>query len=103
MVGIKYDFPIKDLRDKLLSEHHIFVGNASDPTVLRLLPPLNITKAETDRFLAALYETVSPPTPTSPPSLLPRLIRDIAERGTSSKRLGSDFKSFSLVIPEIYL
>ncbi|WP_375434823.1 aspartate aminotransferase family protein [uncultured Hymenobacter sp.] len=56
MVGIKYDFPIKDVRDKLLTEHYIFVGNASDPTVLRLLPPLNITKAEVDRFLHALYE-----------------------------------------------
>jgi acetylornithine/N-succinyldiaminopimelate aminotransferase len=55
MVGIKYDFPIKDVRDKLLSEFHVFVGNASDPTVLRLLPPLNITKAEIDRFLQALY------------------------------------------------
>jgi acetylornithine/N-succinyldiaminopimelate aminotransferase len=59
MVGIKYDFPIKDVRDKLLSEHHIFVGNASDPTVLRLLPPLNITKAEVDRFLQALYALVA--------------------------------------------
>ncbi|WP_035564339.1 aspartate aminotransferase family protein [Hymenobacter sp. IS2118] len=59
MVGIKYDFPIKEIRDKLLTEHHIFVGNASDPTVLRLLPPLNITKAEVDRFLVALYELVS--------------------------------------------
>ena len=56
MVGIRYSFPIKDLRDKLLAEYHIFVGNASDPTVLRLLPPLNITKAEVDRFLRALYE-----------------------------------------------
>ncbi|MGI4975173.1 MAG: aspartate aminotransferase family protein [Janthinobacterium lividum] len=55
MVGIKYDFPIKETRDKLLSDFHIFVGNASDPTVLRLLPPLNITKAEIDRFLQALY------------------------------------------------
>ncbi|MDU0371287.1 aspartate aminotransferase family protein [Hymenobacter endophyticus] len=58
MVGIKYDFPIKDLRDQLLTEHHIFVGNASDPTVLRLLPPLNITKAEVDRFLQALYALI---------------------------------------------
>jgi acetylornithine/N-succinyldiaminopimelate aminotransferase len=55
MVGIKYDFPIKEVRDKLLTEHHIFVGNASDPTVLRLLPPLNITKAQVDLFLQALY------------------------------------------------
>ena len=58
MVGIKYDFPIKEIRDKLLSEHHIFVGNASDPAILRLLPPLNITKAEVDRFLRALCEIV---------------------------------------------
>ena len=58
MVGIKYDFPIKDVRDKLLTEHHIFVGNASDPGVLRLLPPLNITKAEVDRFLQALYTLI---------------------------------------------
>ncbi|WP_216726623.1 aspartate aminotransferase family protein [Hymenobacter siberiensis] len=58
MVGIKYDFPIKEIRDKLLTEHHIFVGNASDPTVLRLLPPLNITKAEIDRFLQALYTLI---------------------------------------------
>jgi acetylornithine aminotransferase len=55
MIGVKYDFPVKDVRDKLLTEHHIFVGNASDPTVLRLLPPLNITKAEVDVFLQALY------------------------------------------------
>ena len=58
MVGIKYDFHIKEIRDQLLSEHHIFVGNASDPTVLRLLPPLNITKAEVDRFLQALYTLI---------------------------------------------
>ena len=58
MLGIKYDFPIKEVRDKLLSEYRIFVGNASDPTVLRLLPPLNITREETDRFLEALYALV---------------------------------------------
>lgn len=58
MVGIKYDFPIKEIRDKLLSKFHIFVGNASDPTVLRLLPPLNITKAEVNRFLEALCTLV---------------------------------------------
>jgi len=55
MIGVKYDFPVKEVRDKLLTEYHIFVGNASDPTVLRLLPPLNITKAEVDLFLQALY------------------------------------------------
>jgi acetylornithine aminotransferase len=58
MVGIKYDFPIKDVRDKLLMEHHIFVGNASDPGVLRLLPPLNIKREEVDQFLQALYAII---------------------------------------------
>ncbi len=55
MIGVKYDFPIKEIRDQLMFEHHIFVGNASDPNVLRLLPPLTITKAQADRFLQALY------------------------------------------------
>lgn len=55
MIGVKYDFSIKEIRDRLMTEHHIFVGNASDPNVLRLLPPLTITKAEADRFLQALH------------------------------------------------
>ena len=75
MVGVKYDFPIKEIRDKLLTDHHIFVGNASDPTVLRLLPPLNITKAEVDRFLQALYALT---TETSPPSPLSKKERELA-------------------------
>lgn len=58
MIGVKYDFSIKEIRDKLLSEYRIFVGNASDPTVLRLLPPLNITREEADRFLGALVALV---------------------------------------------
>ena len=57
-MGIKYSFPIKEIRDKLLSEYRIFVGNASDPTVLRLLPPLTITREEIDRFLQALVALV---------------------------------------------
>jgi len=59
MVGLKYDFPIKNVRDQLLSEHHIFVGNASDPGVLRLLPPLNIKQEEVDQFLQALYALIA--------------------------------------------
>ena len=55
MVGLKYASPINGLRERLLAEHHIFVGNAADPTVLRLLPPLTITRTEVDQFLQALY------------------------------------------------
>ncbi|WP_324674631.1 aspartate aminotransferase family protein [Hymenobacter sp. GOD-10R] len=59
MVGLKYDFPIKNVRDQLLTEHRIFVGNASDPGVLRLLPPLNIKQEEVDQFLQALYALIA--------------------------------------------
>ncbi len=59
MLGLKYDFPVNNLRNQLLTEHRIFVGNASDPTVLRLLPPLNITRAEANQFLKALYASTA--------------------------------------------
>lgn len=58
MIGIKFDFPIKDLKDKLLFDEKIFVGNASDSTVLRLLPPLNITKTEVDYFINGLKKVL---------------------------------------------
>ena len=54
MVGIEFDFPIKDLRNTLLKEHGVFTGSASNPNVLRLLPPLNIKKKEVDFFLDKL-------------------------------------------------
>jgi acetylornithine/N-succinyldiaminopimelate aminotransferase len=30
MIGIEFDFPIKELREKLVYEHHIFVGNSNN-------------------------------------------------------------------------
>ncbi|MCB9201941.1 MAG: aspartate aminotransferase family protein [Flavobacteriales bacterium] len=59
MVGIKFDFPIKDLRDNLLYKHHIFTGNASDPNVLRLLPSMAIGNEEIDIFISALKQEVN--------------------------------------------
>ncbi|MEM1136213.1 MAG: aminotransferase class III-fold pyridoxal phosphate-dependent enzyme [Bacteroidota bacterium] len=53
MLGVPLEKPIKDLRKKLLFEHHIFTGSSSDPNVLRLLPPLNITKQDAVIFLEA--------------------------------------------------
>ena len=54
MLGIVFDYPIKDLRSHLLMKHHIFTGNASDPNVLRILPPLNIQKEHIDQFITAI-------------------------------------------------
>jgi len=53
MIGIEYDFPVKDLRNKLLFEHKMFTGVAGANTI-RLLPSLALGKAEADMFLEAL-------------------------------------------------
>ncbi|MFK7949388.1 MAG: aspartate aminotransferase family protein [Saprospiraceae bacterium] len=51
MIGIDFDFPVKALRTKLVKEHQLFTGSAGNPNTIRLLPPLNVTKAEADLFL----------------------------------------------------
>jgi acetylornithine aminotransferase len=55
MLGLEFDFPIKALREKLLFEHHIFTGY-SGTDVIRLLPPLNLTKEEAARFAETLHK-----------------------------------------------
>lgn len=54
MLGLVFDHPVKTLRQKLLFEHHIFTGAATDPNVIRLLPPLNLGKPEADQFVEVL-------------------------------------------------
>jgi acetylornithine aminotransferase len=58
MIGIEYDFPVKDLRNKLLFEHKMFTGVAGASTI-RLLPSLALGKTEADLFLEALKKEVS--------------------------------------------
>ncbi|GAA4325400.1 aspartate aminotransferase family protein [Flaviaesturariibacter amylovorans] len=64
MIGFDLPAPLKDLRKHLLMEQHIFTGEAK-PNVVRLLPALNITRAEIDEFLAALAGSVHALTATS--------------------------------------
>ncbi len=54
MLGIEFDFPVKELRRQLLEEYHIFTGSSSNPKLLRILPPLNIQKADLEPFIEAL-------------------------------------------------
>ncbi|MCE6988346.1 aspartate aminotransferase family protein [Dyadobacter sp. CY323] len=58
MIGIEFDFPVKDLRNKLLFEHKMFTGVAGTSTI-RLLPSLALGKKEADMFLEALRKEVS--------------------------------------------
>ena len=58
MLGLEFDFPVSELRKKLIYKHHIFTGNAKNPNVLRILPPLTIQKKHIDLFIAALKTEV---------------------------------------------
>ncbi|MDE6715884.1 MAG: aminotransferase class III-fold pyridoxal phosphate-dependent enzyme [Muribaculaceae bacterium] len=50
MIGIEFDKPVKELRKHLLFDEKVFTG-ASGTNVIRLLPPLCITKSIADEFL----------------------------------------------------
>jgi acetylornithine aminotransferase len=53
MLGIELKPDYADIRNKLLFESHIFTGGAKNG-VMRLLPPLSISKDEIDIFLLEL-------------------------------------------------
>ncbi len=53
MIGLEFDYPIKEIRQRLLFEQKVFTG-ASGTNVLRLLPPLCLTIADADEFLQRL-------------------------------------------------
>lgn len=59
MLGVEFDFPIKEIRAQLLHEYHIFTGASTNPNLLRILPPLCITKDQFKPFLLALKEILS--------------------------------------------
>lgn len=50
MIGMEFDEPVKELRQRLLFDYKVFTG-AAGTNVIRLLPPLVLTKADADKFL----------------------------------------------------
>lgn len=56
MIGVHFDQPIAPLRKHLLHEHKIFTGTASDPNIIRLLPPYCITEKEVKQVVIAFSE-----------------------------------------------
>jgi len=58
MIG--FDVPSrKDLRSRLLQQHHIFTGEAK-PDVIRLLPALNVKQTEVMMLIEALQQELQP-------------------------------------------
>lgn len=53
MIGVEFDIPQSDVRKKLVYEQHCFTG-CSGTNLLRLLPPLCMTKEDADDFIARL-------------------------------------------------
>ncbi len=54
MIGLEFGFEVADLRKRLIHNQHLFTGGAKDKHVLRVLPALNITERDLDRFFNAL-------------------------------------------------
>lgn len=53
MVGIELDIPQKDVRSRLIHEQHCFTG-CTGTNMLRILPPLCLTREEVDDFIQRL-------------------------------------------------
>jgi len=55
MIGIEFEQPIKEIRNRLLFEKKIFTG-ASGANIIRLLPPLCLSKSDANLFLNSFKE-----------------------------------------------
>lgn len=59
ILGIHFEFPVLFLKESLLYKEKIFVGTASNRLVLRLLPPLNLSKKEMQFFIYKLQNVLA--------------------------------------------
>lgn len=50
MIGIEFEGPVKEIRNKLLFDQKVFTG-ASGSNIIRLLPPLSLTLADANLFI----------------------------------------------------
>lgn len=57
IIGLEFENPVKELRQNLLYKQHIFTG-ASGTNVIRLLPPLCLSKEDADLFLQRFTEAL---------------------------------------------
>ncbi len=54
LIGVDFEIPSSQVAKKLREEFKIFVGSASNPLTMRLLPPLTISYPEMDYFISSL-------------------------------------------------
>lgn len=58
MIGVEFDFPIKELRENLVHTQRVFTGNSNQPNTIRLLPSLAVTKQEAEKLLDAFKRSL---------------------------------------------
>lgn len=58
MIGLEFNEPVKELRQRLLFEQKVFTG-VSGTNVIRLLPPLCLSLSEADEFLCRLHKLLN--------------------------------------------
>lgn len=59
MLGVEFEFEVAEIRKKLIFDQHIFTGGAANKNLLRILPPLSVTKSQIDEFVNALKEVLN--------------------------------------------
>ncbi|MHB9140452.1 MAG: aminotransferase class III-fold pyridoxal phosphate-dependent enzyme, partial [Paludibacter sp.] len=57
MIGIEFDQPVKEIRNRLLFDKKIFTG-VSGTNIIRLLPPLCLSKSDATSFLESFKEVI---------------------------------------------
>lgn len=59
MLGVEFDFEVGELRKKLIFDKQIFTGGSNNKNLLRILPPLLISKEQIASFITALKEVLA--------------------------------------------
>ncbi|WP_300571012.1 aminotransferase class III-fold pyridoxal phosphate-dependent enzyme [Flavobacterium sp.] len=59
MLGLEFDFEVNSLRENLIYKEFIFTGSASQKNLLRILPPLSITKEDIYFFAKGLKNALA--------------------------------------------
>ena len=58
MIGMEFDYPVKELRTRLIKEEKVFTG-ATGTHMIRLLPPLVLTMGQAQDFIGRLKNALA--------------------------------------------
>lgn len=56
ILGIEFNFEVGELRKNLIFKKYIFTGGFNNNNLLRILPPLTISKEEVNLFINTLKD-----------------------------------------------